>query len=54
FRQAHPEIPWRKLTDICNRLIYSYSDMDLKVIWTTITAEFPGVLQRPQRILEER
>jgi uncharacterized protein with HEPN domain len=43
-RTATPEIPWRAITSMRNRLIHGYADIDPEVVWVTATAEVPAVL----------
>jgi hypothetical protein len=32
---AHPEVPWRVITDMRNRVSHGYFDIDLDVVWNT-------------------
>ena len=43
FQQAHPEIPWIKMSGIRNRLvhIFDYGQIDYDIIWTVATVELP-------------
>jgi hypothetical protein len=34
-RTAHPEVPWRVITDMRNRVSRGYFDIDLDVVWNT-------------------
>jgi len=36
---AHPEIPWRKLAGLRNRIIHEYFRVDLETIWQIIQEE---------------
>ncbi len=41
-------IPWPRVVGIRNRLIHAYFDVDLEIVWTTVTADFPpmvGILE---------
>lgn len=38
FRRRHPEIPWNRVSGIRNRLIHGYFDIDLDIVWETVTA----------------
>jgi uncharacterized protein with HEPN domain len=42
---AHPEVPWRVISDMRNRVSHGYLDIDLDVVWNTVTrpAETPGI-----------
>ncbi|MDQ3459196.1 MAG: DUF86 domain-containing protein [Deinococcota bacterium] len=41
YRQAHPHIPWRDLVAMRNRLIHAYFDVNLDIVWRTVTEELP-------------
>lgn len=45
FRNEHPEIPWRKISGLRDRLIHDYPGVNLKYVWTLATVEIP-VLHR--------
>lgn len=45
-RVAHPAIPWRDMIDLRNRLIHTYFDMNLDVIWDTIQRDLPSLLKQ--------
>lgn len=33
FTQAHPEIPWRSMRGMRNRIAHGYFDINLEVVW---------------------
>ena len=41
-RAAHPEVPWRVITDMRNRVSHGYFDIDLDVVWNTVTRPGQG------------
>jgi len=47
-RQEHPEIPWREIVTMRNRLIHGYFDINLDVVWKTATEELPTLIRRLQ------
>ena len=38
-RDAHPEVPCRVITDMHNRVSHGYFDIDLDVVWNTVTRD---------------
>jgi len=36
-RNAHPEIPWRDMADMRNKVIHDYFRTDLEVVWDVVT-----------------
>ena len=50
-RQEHPEIPWKDIVTMRNRLIHGYFDINLDVVWKTATEELPLLVQKLQRVI---
>lgn len=44
YREAHPEVPWRDMIDLRNRLIHAYFDVDLDIVWKTVQHDLPALL----------
>lgn len=53
FRNKYPEIPWREMIDLRNRLVHVYFDLDLNVVWKTVQQDLPEVLPPLEAILEQ-
>ncbi len=35
-KEKYPDIPWRKMAGIRNRLIHGYFDINMEIIWKTV------------------
>lgn len=44
-RQAHPSVPWSAAARMRDRLIHHYFDIDLDVLWATVTEDLPRLLR---------
>ena len=44
FRTAHPEIQWREMAGMRDRLIHAYEAVDLGIVWLAIQDRIPGLL----------
>ncbi len=42
--EEHPEIPWRQMRGMRNRIVHDYEGVRLEIVWATIRDDFPGLL----------
>ena len=45
FAAAHPEIPWREIVGMRNRIAHGYYALDFEVIWYTMQTSIPELLR---------
>jgi len=43
-RAAYPDVPWAQIIAMRNRLIHAYFDVDLQVVWDTVTVDLPQLI----------
>ena len=53
IRDRYPEVPWRSMAGIRDKLIHEYVNVNLEVVWKTVTEDLPALLPMIQRILDE-
>ncbi|MBE0596075.1 MAG: DUF86 domain-containing protein [Desulfuromonadales bacterium] len=46
FVAAHPDIPWREMRGIRNRMAHGYYELDLAIIWDTVTTYMDRLSQK--------
>jgi uncharacterized protein with HEPN domain len=51
YQSAHPEVPWRNLVAMRNRLIHAYFDIDLDRVWDTVTEDVPPLIATLEALL---
>jgi len=39
IREQYPEIPWKKISGMRDRLIHGYFGIDYKIVWETINVD---------------
>ena len=44
FTQAHPEVRWRSMRGMRNRIAHGYFDINLDVVWETVQTALPELL----------
>ena len=42
-KSLHPEVPWKEMIGLRNRLIHAYFDVNHDIIWKTINVDIPLV-----------
>ncbi len=52
-RTAYPEISWQKMAGLQHRLAHGFFDIDLDVVWQTITGDLPPLLSQLEHIISE-
>ncbi len=43
--QEHPEIMWRQMRGMRNRIVHDYEGVRLSIVWDTIHEDFPVLLK---------
>jgi len=51
FRAAHPDIPWQQMADMRNRLIHSYDEVSLIIVWDVIQHDIPTLIAQLQSLI---
>jgi uncharacterized protein with HEPN domain len=46
FRDSHPDIPWKQIVGMRNRLIHDYTNVDLPRVWEVVSVYLPELVQR--------
>lgn len=54
FIEKHPEIPWKEITGIRNKLVHDYWQLDLQVIWDTLQKDLPTLKEQILALLQEK
>lgn len=53
FVQAHPEVPWRAMRGMRNRIAHGYFDINLDVVWNTLSSALPDLLTQLSHLSTE-
>ena len=49
----HPQIPWREIIGMRNRIVHAYFDVDLNVIWQVIKRDLPELLRWVNQAIQD-
>ncbi|MDI6810796.1 MAG: DUF86 domain-containing protein [archaeon] len=53
LRNGHPEMPWKRMTGMRDKLIHEYHGVDLEIVWTVIKEELPPLKPLIEKVLKE-
>ncbi len=46
FTQSHPDVPWRNMRGMRNRMAHGYFDVNLELVWQTAQEWLPELLKQ--------
>lgn len=53
FAGLHPELPWRSMRGMRNRIAHGYFDINLDVVWDTVQTALPELLKQLPDVLRQ-
>lgn len=53
FRKAYRDLPWKSVIGMRDRLIHAYFEVNLDVVWATVTQDLPSLIAQLQKIVED-
>ena len=54
IQKGYPNIPWREIAGLRNRVTHAYFDVDIDIIWDVVDSELPVLKTQIQEIIDER
>lgn len=45
-RASHPDVPWKEIIGMRNRIVHGYVDVRLDVVWRTVREDVPALLAK--------
>ncbi|MGB3534807.1 MAG: DUF86 domain-containing protein [Microcoleaceae cyanobacterium] len=52
-RSQYPEIPWRAMAGMRDKVTHEYFGVDLRVLWDTVQQDLPPLVGLMQRVIDE-
>lgn len=51
FTAAHTDIPWKNIIGLRNVVVHGYGQLDMEMIWSTLTDDLPELYRKCKSIL---
>lgn len=53
-RDAHPEIQWREIMGMRNKLTHEYFGVNTEVVWKTVQEDLPAIIPALRKMLKKK
>lgn len=50
FRAKHPDIPWKKIAGLRDKLIHDYIGVDIDAVWVVVERDIPELENKLKKI----
>jgi|SRR5258707_6905275 uncharacterized protein with HEPN domain len=51
LKNRHPEVPWRQIISVRNRIVHAYFDLDWQILWNASVDDVPELRRQVLGIL---
>jgi len=53
IREQYSQIPWKDIAGMRDKMIHAYSEVDLKLVWTTIHQRLPDLKSIIEKLIDK-
>jgi uncharacterized protein with HEPN domain len=53
LRQSYPDIPWKGMAGMRDRIIHGYDNVDLEIVWDVVKRDIPRIKPKIKLILTD-
>jgi len=53
LRDKYPDVPWKGMAGMRDRIIHGYDNVDLQIVWNVVKQDIPEIKPKVQKIVKE-
>lgn len=53
LRNQYPNIPWKQMVGMRDRIIHGYDTIDLEIVWDVVKQDIPKIKPQIEQILKD-
>lgn len=53
FRKQHPQVSWKKISGMRDKIVHEYFGVDTELVWEVIKKDLPPLKEQIRKILKE-
>jgi len=53
LREQYPDLPWKDMAGMRDRIIHGYDDINFRVVWDTVKIRIPTIKPKVKQILDD-